>query len=339
MTRLPLSGRGRLARGALFVTLLASGSALADPQGDSEPAAPPPLPAPTATATPGVTTPPTPADEEASTRFKRGLQLFDEGDYTLALVEFERAYELAPNYRALYNIALVDTQLGRYADAMRTFEKYLDDGGDAIAPARRTEVQNTLAQLHVRTATVEITPNVAAAVVWLDGRPVDPPRLRGPMLIDAGEHTLHATAPGYEAADKTFTVAGADQTAIRLDLLALPIQRIVDVPPAPERGRALFWPGFLATGILAAGAIAGGVVVIDARSRLFQEQNTFGSSPATRDDLAKEANTAGLVADILAGVAVITGGVSLYLSLRVDHSPKTVTLSVSPRSVSLSGNF
>ncbi|MBV9946426.1 MAG: tetratricopeptide repeat protein, partial [Myxococcales bacterium] len=46
------------------------------------------------------------ASEDASVHFKRGLQLFDEGDYTLALVEFNRAYQLAPNYRALYNIAL-----------------------------------------------------------------------------------------------------------------------------------------------------------------------------------------------------------------------------------------
>jgi len=60
------------------------------------------------------------AGEEASTRFKRGLQLFDEGDYALALVEFERAYQLAPNYRALYNIGLVNVQLGRYAEATRT---------------------------------------------------------------------------------------------------------------------------------------------------------------------------------------------------------------------------
>src|SRR5262249_55189587 len=87
------------------------------------------------------------ASEEASTRFQRGLQLFDEGDYTLALVEFERAYQLAPNYRALYNIALVDIQLARYADVARTLETYLRDGGDAIGAARRAEVIKKLGEL------------------------------------------------------------------------------------------------------------------------------------------------------------------------------------------------
>src|ERR1700734_914502 len=102
------------------------------------------------------------AGEEASTRFKRGLQLFDEGDYALAVVEFERAYQLAPNYRALYNIGLVNVQLARYADATRTFEQYLHDGGAEIAPSRKAEVAKALAELKLRTATVATAPNAPA---------------------------------------------------------------------------------------------------------------------------------------------------------------------------------
>jgi hypothetical protein len=323
--------RGGSVLAALTLCLAASSAQAAGPTGASSPASaatPPPTP-------PSAPSTAPPADGEAATRFKRGLQLFDEGDYTLALVEFERAYQLAPNYRALYNIALVNMQLGRYADATRTFEQYLHDGGDAISPERRTQVANTLNELKVRTATVDISINVPNAEVALDGKPMEAGRLHGPTLIDAGEHTLRATAPGYQASFKTVTLAGADKVAVKLQLVPVPPTR--EAPQ--EKGRTLFWPGFVATGALAAGAIVSGAIMLDARSRLSTLQNTAGSSASARSNDAKQVNNAALAADILTGLAVVTGGVSLYLSLRVDHSPKSPTLAISPTSISLSGNF
>lgn len=309
-----------------------AGSAGGTPSGASAPSA-----GPTTNSAAGAATGPAndQAGEEASTRFKRGLQLFDEGDYTLALVEFERAYSLAPNYRALYNIALVNVQLGRYADASRTFEQYLHDGASAIPQSRRDEVAKTLQELKLRTAIVDISTNVPTAEVSLDGKPVDAARLRGPMLIDAGEHILRATSPGYQAAYRTVTLAGADRVAVRLQLVAIPEKPVVP----QERGRTVFWPGFVATGVLATGAIVTGIVMLDARSRLTTLQNTPNSSPSQRTNDANEVNNTALAADIMTGLAVATGAVSLYLSLRVDHSLKPVTLAVSPQKVTISGTF
>jgi tetratricopeptide (TPR) repeat protein len=275
------------------------------------------------------------AAEEASTRFKRGLQLFDEGDYTLALVEFERAYQLAPNYRALYNIGLVDVQLARYADAARTFEQYLHDGGDGVPESRRAEVANTLAGLKLRTATVDITLSVPSADVTLDSKPLDPARLHGPLLIDAGEHTLRATAPGFQPAYRTVTLAGADRVSVALSLVPNPVQR----EAVSERGRTLFWPGFVATGAFAAGAIVSGVVMLEARSSYSQLENAPNASKSQLQSDASQVNSAALAADILTGLAVVSGGVSLYLSLRVDHSPKAPTVGISPQGILLSGSF
>jgi tetratricopeptide (TPR) repeat protein len=277
------------------------------------------------------------AGEEASNHFKRGLQLFDEGEYTLALVEFERAYQLAPNYRALYNIALVDMQLGRYADAARTLEQYLHDGGEGIAAARRAEVTKTLAELKLRTATVDISVNVPAAEVTLDGKPLDVSRLHGPMVIDAGEHTLRATAPGFQAANRTVTLAGADRAAVRLELAALAPQRAAN--EAPARPRSLFWPGFVATGALAAGGIVSGAIMLDARSHLSQLQNTPGSDPAQRESAANRQNSAALAADIFTGLAVVAGSISIYLSLGTDRAAKGPSVAVSPQRVALSVSF
>ena len=84
-------------------------------------AAPPPVDAATAAGpSPEVVT-------EAKSRFDRGLELYNEGEYPLALIEFTRAYELVPNYRVLYNIGQVGIQLGQYANARRALEEALQD--------------------------------------------------------------------------------------------------------------------------------------------------------------------------------------------------------------------
>ncbi len=274
--------------------------------------------------------------EEASTHFKRGLQLFDEGDYTLALVEFERAYQLAPNYRALYNIALVDVQLGRYADAARTIEQYIHDGGDAIAPARLAEVKKTLGELQYRTATVEITTNAAGGEVTLDGKPLDPSSLREPMVIDAGEHTVRATAPGYQAANKTVTLAGGDRAAVRLVLVSLAQPR---APAEPVEHHKIFWPGFVATGAFAAGSIVSGALMLDAQSHVSALKNEVDSSQTERTTWTNRANAEGLVADIFTGAAILAGGASIYLSLRPDHPQRSPSLALSPERIMLSGSF
>lgn len=277
--------------------------------------------------------------EEASTRFKRGLQLFDDGDYTLALVEFERAYQLAPNFRALYNIGLVDIQLARYADAVRTLEAYLRDGGDQVSAARKAEVTKKLGELRLRTATVDIGVNAPGAEVALDGKPLDSSRLGGPMLIDAGEHTLRASAPGYASKDRTVTLAGGDHVAVRFDLVSL-------APTAkneeqPVKRRPVFWPGFAAAGGLAVGSVVSGVVMLNARSRLSTVQNTPNASTTELHTYASRANTAALVADIFTGLAVVTGGVSLYLSLMPEKAqkPANAAVAITPQSVSVVGSF
>jgi hypothetical protein len=298
--------------------------------------APRPQAAPAAPTAPAAPAAPPNADEDAAIRFKRGLKLFDDGDYALALVEFERAYSLAPNYRALYNVALVNAQLGRYAAATRAFEQYLHDGGDGVAAERQAQVRSRLADLKLRTATLDVSINAPGAEILLDGKPLEASQLHGPVLIDAGEHTLRASAPGYEPGLRTLTLAGADASVVHFDLVAT--KRATPTLTTSDR-RHLFVPGVVATGVFAAGAIGSGIVMLSARGHLTSLQNTPGSTSQSRSSAASEANTAGIIADVCTGLAVVSGGLSLYLSLQVGSSPKAPEISISPNHVLFSGTF
>jgi hypothetical protein len=90
----------------------------------------------------------TPAERgEARAHFDRGLTLAKASDYEPALREFERAYALVPHHSVLYNIAQAELALGRNADAAKNFRRYLHEGGSAIEPTRRAEIEARLAQL------------------------------------------------------------------------------------------------------------------------------------------------------------------------------------------------
>ena len=111
-------------------------------------------------AAPAAAAEPSPQEQEARTRVQRGLALFDEGEYRVALVELERAYEILPSYKILYNIGQIHVQLGEYARALTTLRRYLDEGGTEIAKERRDEVEKDIAGLWTRVAKLSITINV-----------------------------------------------------------------------------------------------------------------------------------------------------------------------------------
>ncbi|HSY22779.1 MAG TPA: hypothetical protein VK841_11720, partial [Polyangiaceae bacterium] len=111
------------------------------------------------------------------------------------------------------------------------------------------------------------------------------------------------------------------------------------VAEGPQEHHRVFWPGFVVAGAAAAGAIVSGILAADAASHLTTLKNEPDSSQTDRDTWANRQNTGNLAADIFTGAAIVAGGVSIYLTLRPDHSQKSAVLTVSPRGVGVSQPF
>jgi hypothetical protein len=80
---------------------------------------PPPLDAPCATPSPD-------ALATARAHSVDGVKAFDAMDFLRAIVEFQQSYRLACNaHKVLYDVARTQEQLGRYADAIASYELYL----------------------------------------------------------------------------------------------------------------------------------------------------------------------------------------------------------------------
>ena len=90
--------------------------------------------------------------KQAGEHFDRGVGLYGEADYRAALVEFKRAYEIAPNAAVLYNLGQTYFQLQNYASALDSFTRYLSESGES--PSHKAEVENAIKTLKTRVGTI-----------------------------------------------------------------------------------------------------------------------------------------------------------------------------------------
>ena len=289
---------------------------------------------------PGVAAPPSEpsaqAVQEAEQRYDRGLKLYAEGDYALAVIEFQRAYELVSDYRVLYNIGQVHIQLAHYARAQRALVQYLREAGGRIDQERRSAVEADLAMLAARTGTLRVETNVAGAEILIDDIAMGSSPLVEPLLLDAGEHRLSLRKPDYVTASVQFTLAGRDALERRLDLEKLPktppTQIVIEkqVPRAESDGTTWRWAAWSATGALAAGAAITGGLGIKAAHDLDDQRSRAGVTRSELDSTSRRARTLLATADVLGALAIGCGGVAVYLTLSRPAAERTQESGQSP---------
>lgn len=297
--------------------------------------------------------------DEAKDRFKRGLALYKEGSLDAALVEFSRAYDLSPSWKILYNIAVVHRDQRNYVEALGAFERFLAGGGKQIDAAKKKEVDAEIDQLRKFVGKLVIAVNVAGAEVRVDDQLVGKAPLAGPIAVNAGKRRVSATAEGRTAASELVTVAGGDEVKVTLSLAEPPKAEPVVLAPAapppqeparapeppPSRMTTLSYVGFGAAGALAIGAGVTGFLAQRA-SKDLSNMEFVGATPSPEvEDQRSKVKRLALTTDVLAGAALATFGVTLYLTLSRtptrEQAPAAAQLhlSIAPGSLGLGGTF
>jgi tetratricopeptide (TPR) repeat protein len=148
--------------------------------------------------------------ERAATHYQRGTEYFKQGDYELALGEYQRAHELAPTPLLLFNIGLVQRARGDHEAALAAFRAFLDQQPDgaianeareylreleaiAQAQAREREAQEREArerEAHEREAEAALDPARTPSDTGPDANAGRTLRLTGLGLIIAGSAVL-----------------------------------------------------------------------------------------------------------------------------------------------------
>lgn len=307
--------------------------------------------------------PPAPSPEviaEAKQRFDRGFELYNEGEYPLALIEFNRAYELVPNYKVLYNIGQVCIQLGQYANARRALEEYLQQGGATLPEDRRKSVTADLQMLERRTAFLLITSNVPQSEVLVDEVVVGKTPLEAPLLVDAGVHRVTLRSPGYQQRVSRVTLAGGDEQTLAVTLELVPEEKptivVREREVASQGPGTLVIAGWVTTGALVTGAVVTGIMGASQAKDLDQLRRTDpsefpdGGLAERMQSTKNKASSLLLASDVLSGAALLVGGASLWFTLnpperpappadREPVPPKEVQVGLTQGQLSVRGSF
>jgi hypothetical protein len=260
--------------------------------------------------------------KEARERHARGVQLLGEGNCEAGRVEFQRAYELAPSYKILFNLGLCHARLGDYVSAMKAFSKFLAEGGPEINAEKRDEVNKEIERIRPRIARVTVKTNVPDADVSVDDVPEEKTEMDAAggrtlyeVLLNSGRRKITVSKPGYFPVVKTITVAGSDRSEIAIEL------QEVNKPLATKEEKKNPWVvpaivGWSVTGAAAIGATVTGIIALNAASERDDQVGTLGATRAGIDSKGDDTKSIATVTDVLLIVGGVAAGVSAYLTVR-----------------------
>jgi hypothetical protein len=288
--------------------------------------------------------------DDAKERYLRALELYQDGLFDAALLEFERAYELAPTYRLLYNLAVVHERLSDFAAAYKLYRRYLDEGEPELDAERRNAVRERVTYLETRIARLTIEVNVAGATIAIDDEVVGTAPLSGEVVVNLGRRRVTVSAAGHLPSTRVAEVAGGETEKLAFVLekpsppslsSSVPRPMPEELPPAPAP-EPVIWPYWATTAALGVAASAVSVKAYVSRRELDEINASYGSDTESEFTRVRErAQREMLIADVLWGATAVAGGVAVYMSLSSGGTERrpSVSLGFSPGALRVSGNF
>lgn len=311
-----------------------------------------------------------PISEEARAHFKAGVNLLQDPDgarYEEAYREFKAAYAASPSWKILGNLGIAALKLERDGEALEAFERYLQEGGDQIAPEERAQVQRDIETLRAGVVRLTVSSSPPGARLLDERIPTSGPPIRnaygpldGPTTLGlrAGHHRLTAQLEGYPDVVWEVDVSPRQELTHVFELSAAPaaVGTTVDMTPASPTPPAatnstLRTASYVALGVGVLGLGAGTVFGLSAKSKYDEGNELCPSFPCSltaeeadrREQLGEDgdsAKTLSLVGFIAGGVGVAAGVTLFVLSGRPqERSAPSVSTFVSPNSVGLRGSF
>lgn len=289
-----------------------------------------------------------PTEEEitqSKQRYEKGMRLYEvEQDITGGLTELEHAYEIAPNYKYLFNIGQVAHSAHEYVTSLRCWEAYLA-GGDVPAANKETALKE-IADLKALVGEVTITTNTDGATVLVDDSEEGTTPI-APFLVNIGPRKISVTKGG-KTESKKITISGGSQVTVDLPLPIDTVVKPIETPkPKTEPKSSYVWVGWLLTGTFAAGAVATGIGALAVNGSLKEDAYVGDTVPDSLDGKRTTRVALAATTDVLIGAAAITGVVTLIFTIKgsgdetpSDEAPKpTTAVRVSPTGLALVGSF
>jgi hypothetical protein len=273
---------------------------------------------------------------------KEGADALEKKDFAKAEDRFTRADKLFHAPTLVLGLARAQVGLGKLVAAQENYHSILREELTPNAPEAFVQ-----AQADARKELTALTPQVPWVVLSVEGASdlsqakvkigsdvVPAAALGVKRAIDPGEHTVRVELPGYEPAEKTFSVTPGATASVSVTLSparpdAPPKGTSGPVEPPPPSGGGLFphqdVVGIVLLGVGSAGVVVGavtGALALQKHDDLVAAGCTDAGCPASQQEALGSYHTLGT----LSTAGFITGGVGLaaglVLVLTAPKAPK-----------------
>jgi len=155
---------------------------------------------------------------EAQKQWDSALALYKNGQWDGARTSFYAAWEASKNPRVLFNVAICEKNLARYARAIDTFKKELADGKGQLTPEEEADIKTQIAGLELFVAQLTIDVNEPGADIYVDDTKVGTSPLPAPVSVQIGERHVRAVKPGFAEMRETIELKGGASGSVTLKL-------------------------------------------------------------------------------------------------------------------------
>ena len=185
-------------------------------------------------------------EKSAEIHFNRGVDFFQDGMISAALAEFLKCYKEVPQWAVLYNVGVCLYRLGRYEDALKAFERYMEEGGDNIPPERRFAVEKMKIKMAASYGSLVVDYKLPGLRLTIDGKSTYETPLEKPIPIAAGLHTVFLFREGHYPQLLEVSVASGEKTVVPVKMQLMPLMEAwmtdtgkIQVPGQREKMRKL----------------------------------------------------------------------------------------------------
>jgi tetratricopeptide (TPR) repeat protein len=261
-------------------------------------------------------------EPQATAHFERGVELYREGSLDAALVEFERAYELIPSYRLLYNLAQIQAERHEYATAVSLFERYLQAGGSEVAETRKREVEQEIDKLRTRVAYLKVDSNVEGARLFVNDAQLATLPMAEPVPINSGVCVVRLEKAGYAPTSYRLKVAGGERPRLSLSLVESERAATRDASSAGSSSANYlpFWISSAVTVALGGATLGFGLTARAADSKLDDALNRYPANQGEVDDARSRVKLYAGLTDACAAASIVGLGLALYFLIDPPRS-------------------
>ncbi len=159
-----------------------------------------------------------PETAKAIDHFQKGVAFFNEENYSAALAEFLKSFEIAPNYELRYNIGVCYLESGKPVEALEEFEKYLEEGGNKLDASVKKDVEKMIGEVTARIGYLAVECSEDDAQIVIDEVHQHALPLEKPLRLKAGMHVVVVKKAGFEKWAKEISMASGEQKVLKVTL-------------------------------------------------------------------------------------------------------------------------